>query len=114
MTMKAQRAAVIDVEVGDAAPADDEGWVRDNLRFRDGRLLLDLANCLRVIERHPDFKGRFRFNDILSKVLDRGTVMIEWRMGEYVVSLQERFLPEVPYEIAARALVVAANRADQK
>ncbi len=107
-----QAAAIIDVAVvedGDAL------WVRTNLRHsKDGRLRLDMANCLRVIELHPDFKGRFRYNEVLNKVLDRGTVMIEWRMGEFAAMLQERFLPELPYEIAARALVVAANRAGLK
>lgn len=92
----------------------DAAWARANLRHANGRLLLDLANCIRVIELHPDFKGRFRFNDVLGKVLDRGTVMVEWRLGEFVATLQERFLPEVSFEIAARALVVAANRASQK
>lgn len=104
---------IIDVESAAAAP-DDAGWARDNLRFIDGRPILDIANCLRVIERHPDFKGRYRFNEILGKVLDRGTVMIEWRVSEFVATLQERFLPEVAVELAYRALVVAANRAGQK
>jgi hypothetical protein len=103
-------AAIIDVEV----EGDDLRWVRENLRFCGDRVRLDLANCLRVIERHPDFKGRYRFNDVLSKVLDRGTVMVEWRLGEFAAMLQERFLPEIPYEMAARALVIAANRGSQK
>lgn len=90
---------------------EDERWARQNLRHSDGGPLLDLANCLRVIERHPDYKGRYRFNDVLGKVLDRGAVMIEWRLGEFAAEMQERFLPELPYEVAARALVIAANRA---
>lgn len=89
-------------------------WARDNLRFRDGRPLLDIANCLRIIERHPDFRGRYRYNEILCKVLDKGTVMIEWRMFEFTATLQERFLPELPFETASRALVLAANRAGVK
>ncbi len=106
--MRAEPASVIDIE------QSDEEWARQNLRYQDGRLLLDLANCLRVIERHPEYKGRYKFNEVLVKVLDRGTVMIEWRMSEFVAGLQERFLPEVPFEVASRALVVAANRASQK
>jgi len=104
---------IIDVEA-DAVPAVDADWARANLRFVDGCPVLDIANCLRVLERHPDFKGRYRFNETLSKVLDRGTVMIEWRVSEFVATIQERFLPEIPVETAYRALVVAANRAGQK
>lgn len=103
-----QTAAVIDIAVEDDG---DALWARENLRHaKDGRIMLDLANCLRVIELHPDFKGRYRYNDVLNKVLDKGTVMIEWRLLEFAATLQERFLPEIPYETAARALVVAANR----
>ena len=107
--MQATAAAEEDLNFeGDAA------WARANLRHANGRLLLDIANCVRVIELHPDFKGRYKFNEVLGKVLDRGTVMVEWRLGEFVAMVQERFLPEVPYEIAARALVVVANRAMAK
>jgi len=100
-----------------AIGAENDGdafWVRNNLRFDGDKVLLDIANCLRVIELHPDFKGRFKYNEVLTKVLDRGTVMVEWRMGEFTAMLQERFLPGVPHEVAARALVVAANRSGVK
>ncbi len=106
--MLAEKAAIIDIE------QSDEEWARQNLRFDAGRPVLDLANCLRVIERHPDFKGRYRYNEVLNKVLDRGTVMIEWRMIEFAVTLQERFLPEIAFDTASRALVLAANKASQK
>ncbi len=92
----------------------DLAWARSNLRMVDGRLALDVANCLRIIELHPDYKGRFRFNEVLSKVLDRGSVMIEWRIIEFAADLQERFLPEIPVDIVAKALVAAANRAEGK
>ncbi len=111
--MQSTKAAVIDV-VPEKSVADDMDWARDNLRFRDGHPLLDIANCLRIIERHPDFRGRYRYNEILCKVLDKGTVMIEWRMFEFTATLQERFLPELPFETASRALVLAANRAGVK
>jgi hypothetical protein len=102
-------AAALDVETdGDAT------WARNNLRYDGDRLLLDIANCLRVIEFHPDFKGRFKYNEILAKVLDRGSVMVDWRVSEFTATLQERFLPGVPFEVAARALVVAANRSGLK
>lgn len=92
----------------------DAHWARSNLRFEGDRVLLDLANCLRVIELHPDFKGRYKYNDVLAKVLDRGTVMVEWRLSEFTATLQERFMPGVPFEVASRALVVAANRSGLK
>lgn len=106
------QAAAIDVAVEDDG---DLRWAGKNLRHaKDGRVLLDIANCLRVLELHPDFKGRFKFNDVLIKVLDRGTVMVEWRLAEFTAMMQERFLPEIPFEIATRALVAAANRAGLK
>lgn len=107
-----QAAAIVDVEVEDEAPgANDAQWVDANLRRdENGAIYKDLANCLRIYERHPDFRGRFRYNDVLTKVLDKGTVMIEWRLSDLVSVIQERFVPEMPYEIAVRALVVAANR----
>lgn len=112
-----QAAAIVDVEVEDAsksvkaANATDAKWVEENLRRdENGQIYKDLANCLRIYERHPDFRGRFRYNDVLTKVLDKGTVMIEWRLSDLVSIIQERFIPEIPYEIAVRALVVAANR----
>jgi len=93
--------------------SDDAQWARDNLRQADGRFLLDVANVLRIIELHPDFKGRFKYNDTLNKVVDGGAVVIEWRVSEWVAQIQERFLPGVPFEIAYRALVVAGNKASQ-
>lgn len=103
------QAAAIDVESVDIG---DSQWALSNLRKdKNGRLLLDFANCLRIVELHPDFKGRYKFNDVLGKVLDRGTVMIEWRLIEFTATVQERFLPEVPYDIAVKALIVAANKA---
>ena len=88
----------------------DAEWGKANLRFAGGLPYADLANCLRIIERHPDFKGRFKFNEMLSKVVDRGAVMVEWRIHEVAAELQERFLPEVAPETVGRALVIAANR----
>lgn len=102
-------AVAINVENG-----GDAHWVRSNLRFDGDRVLLDIANCLRVIELHPDFKGRYKYNEVLAKVLDRGSVMVEWRLSEFTATLQERFMPGVPFEVAARALVVAANRSGLK
>lgn len=92
---------------------DDGAWARYHLRFEDGKVIIDLANCLRVIEIHPDFKGRFKYNDTLHKVLDRGSVMLEWRISELTAILQERFMPCVPFDMVQRALVVASNRVMQ-
>jgi hypothetical protein len=93
--------------------ADDAAWARYYLRHEDGKIIIDLANCLRIFEMHPDFRGRFKYNDTLNKVLDRGGVMLEWRISEITAILQERFMPGVPFEIVQRALVVASNRAMQ-
>ncbi len=109
---KRERAATAPVE-GGASP-DNAGWARENLRFDGGLVLIDLANCLRVLERHPDFAGRFRFNEMLNKVVDRGAVMVEWRINEITADLQERFLPGVAPENVSRALFIAANRASAK
>jgi hypothetical protein len=92
----------------------DVDWSAENLRRQDGRILTDLANCLRVLERHPDYKGRFRFNEMLNKVVDRGAVMVEWRINEIATEIQERFIPDVAPENVARALVIAANRFSPK
>lgn len=97
-------------QTAQAQPADDAAWARANLRFNESRPYNDIANCLRVFERHPDYKGRFKFNEMLSKVVDRGSVMVEWRINEIAADLQERFLPDVPPETVGRALVIAANR----
>ena len=102
----------------DKAPAppakSDADWAAENLRRDEGRVLTDLANCLRVLERHPDYQGRFRYNDMLAKVVDRGAVMVEWRINEITADLQERFLPNVAPDNVSKALVIAANRAGAK
>ena len=92
----------------------NDDWSAANLRRQDGRVLIDLANCLRILERHPDYKGRFRFNEMLNKVVDRGAVMVEWRINEITADIQERFLPDVAPENVSRALFIAANRASAK
>ncbi len=94
--------------------SSDGAWSEENLRQRDGRTLTDLANCLRVFERHPEYKGRFRFNEMLNKVVDRGAVMVEWRINEITADLQERFMPDVAPENVSKALFIAANRASAK
>ena len=92
----------------------DQAWARKNLRFRDGRAYLDVANVLRVLERHSDYNTRFKFNEMLAKVMDKGTVMLDWKVAELTADLQERFLPAVEQEIVNAALVVAANRGGAK
>lgn len=105
----------------DAAPqtkinpaADDGDWSKANLRFDGARALTDLANCLRIFERHPDYMGRFRYNEMLNKVVDRGAVMVEWRINEITADVQERFLPDVAPDNVSKALFIAANRASAK
>ncbi len=94
--------------------SEDQVWARANLRFKDGKPCLDIANALRVFERHETFAGRFRFNDTLNKVMDKGSVMLDWRVAEVVAVIQERFLPEVDAESVEKALIVHANRVIQK
>ncbi|MEZ5917446.1 MAG: hypothetical protein R3C40_07775 [Parvularculaceae bacterium] len=89
----------------------DEAWARKNLRWRDGRPLTDYANCLRVLEQHEDFQGRFKYNEVINRVLDKGTVMLDWRMTELTAAIQERFIPEISIDVVSRSLVTAANRA---
>ncbi len=103
------------VEKASAAPEQsNEDWALENLRMRDGRALIDLANCLRVFENHPDYRGRFRYNEMLNKVIDRGAVMVEWRINEITADIQERFLPDVAPENISKALFIAANRTSAK
>ncbi|MEL6362824.1 MAG: hypothetical protein AAFR21_17260, partial [Pseudomonadota bacterium] len=60
--------------------SSDEAWACAHLRFRDGNVLLDLANVLRILTGHDDFKGRFTFNKGIGKVIDRGTVLLGWQI----------------------------------
>lgn len=111
--MQAQAVpAVIDVE---SVASNDGEWAASNLRRTpEGRYFLDVANCLKIVEHHPDFRGRYKYNEVLSKVLDRGSVMIEWKLLEFTATIQDRFLPEIPFETVVRSLIVAANRAGVK
>ena len=100
----------------DAAPGNvrevhpDKAWARKNLRSREGKLILDIANVIRILERHEDFKGRFQYNETLNKVLDKGTVMLDWRIAECCAVIQERFLPEISDKDVEKALVIVSNR----
>lgn len=92
----------------------DRAWAKKNLRFKSAGPYLDIANTLRVLERHETFTGRFRYNETLNKVMDKGAVMLDWRVAEVVAVIQERFLPEVSADTVERALIVHANRVIQK
>lgn len=93
---------------------EDRAWVKTNLRLRNGEPMLDIANVLRVLERHDAFAGRFRYNNDLNKVMDRGSVMLDWRVAEVVAVIQERFLPEISEVAVQKGLLVYANRVIQK
>ena len=95
----------------DSQEAKDLAWSQENLRFKNGEPVLDIANALRVFERHEVFSGRFRYNETLTKVMDKGAVMLEWRVSEVVAVMQERFLPGISPEDVSKALLVYANRA---
>ncbi|MEO1251651.1 MAG: hypothetical protein AAFW81_04805 [Pseudomonadota bacterium] len=97
-----------------AAGSGDDRWALENLRLADGAPVLDIANALRVLDRHPDFKGRFKFNTTLNKVMDRGSVMLDWRVAELVAAVQERFMPGIALHDVQNALLIHANRAIEK
>ncbi|NOX83440.1 MAG: hypothetical protein GXP06_10740 [Alphaproteobacteria bacterium] len=88
----------------------DRVWAKQNLRWRDGFALLDIANAMRVLDRHEDYKGRFRYNDDIDKVLDKGSIMLEWRVLEVCADIQERFLPDISENAIRAALTVNGNR----
>ncbi len=88
----------------------DRAWAKQNLRWRDGFPLLDIANAMRVLDRHEDYKGRFRYNDDVDKVLDKGSIMLDWRVLEVCADIQERFLPDISETAMRAALVVSGNR----
>lgn len=92
----------------------DRAWAKKNLRFKGAEPYLDSANALRVLARHPTFAGRFKYNETLNKVMDKGTVMLDWRVSEVVAVIQERFLPEISADAVEKALIVHANRVIQK
>ena len=90
--------------------SEDEVWARKNLRWRDGQPIADMANALRIFERHEDFKGRYRYNEMVNRVLDRGVVMIDWRISEVCVLVQERFIAGIPEEVVLKGLTIAAYK----
>lgn len=90
--------------------SEDEVWARKNLRWRDGKPIADMANALRIFERHEDFKGRYRYNEMVNRVLDRGVVMIDWRISEVCVIVQERFIAAIPEEVVLKGLTIAAYK----
>ncbi len=90
--------------------SEDGPWAQVELRWQDGLALLDLANAMRILERHPDYVGRFSYNGGMKKVFDRGVVMRDWQVDAICAEIQERFLPALPEATFDRALMVAANR----
>jgi len=92
----------------------DRAWAKENLRWRDGHALLDIANAMRVLDRHEEYKGRFRYNDDLGKVLDKGSIMLDWRILEVCADIQERFMPGISETAVRGALIVSGNRNNAK
>lgn len=116
---KAAQAAAVEKKakaapVKDAKEDEDLAWAKANLRFNGDEPVLDIANALRVLKRHETFAGRFRFNDTLNKVMDKGSVMLDWRVAEVVAVIQERFLPGISEAAVNKALIVHANHEIQK
>lgn len=110
--MLVEKQAETDVDVAPAAPSadDDKAWAKENLRWSDGKPICDLANVLRILGGHEDFVGRFIFNETLNKVLDKGTLMLEWRVSAYCADIQERFIPGIAENTVNSALIIVANR----
>lgn len=108
------RPAPVLSETKPADPAVDERWARENLRWRGDQPVLDMANVLRILDGHEEFAGRFRYNDNLNKVMDKGAVMLDWRLAEVCAVIQERFLPEITEADVRKALLVHANRKSRK
>ena len=101
------------VETASAAAPDGEqdlAWAKQHLRWSDGEPFPDLANVLRILDRHEDFKGRYIYNETLNKVLDKGTLMLDWRISECSAVIQERFIPMVAESVVNNALIICANR----
>jgi len=90
----------------------DRDWARHNLRRYDqDKLILDLANVLRVLERNPDYSGRFRYNQDMAKVVDRGVIMAMWMVNALAGEIQERFMPSVNENLVHKAIEIVANKA---
>lgn len=89
----------------------DPSFVEEHLRKDANGVVLDIANVLRILERHPDFAGRFRFNEGMGKICDRGKVLLGWKIDEMAAIIQERFLPGISEALVAKAITVVAHRA---
>ncbi len=102
----------IDVDETETAssPGDDSAWAKANLRWQGDAPVPDMANALRILDGHPDFKGRFIYNETLGKVLDKGTLMLDWRVSECCAVIQERFVPGIAESTVNNALIICANR----
>ena len=92
------------------ALTEDEVWARRNLRWKNGNPIPDIANTLRIFERHDDYKGRYKYNEMVNRVLDKGVVMIDWRIYELCALVQERFIPAVDEDVVLKGLTIAAYR----
>ena len=89
---------------------ENVGRVVSVTKSKTNGVILDIANVLRVLERHPDFAGRFRFSKGMGKICDRGKVLLGWQLDELTATIQERFLPAVPEAIIAKAVAIVAHR----
>lgn len=110
--MLAEKQAELEETGPVSAPTSDQdlAWAKENLRWSNEIPISDLANVVRVLERHPEFNGRFIYNETLSRVLDKGTLMLDWRVSECCAVIQERFIPEIAENTVNNALVICANR----
>lgn len=92
------------------ALTEDEIWARKNLRWKGGEPIPDIANVLRIFERHEDYKGQYKFNEMVNRVLYKGVVMIDWRIFELCAFVQERFIPGIDEDVVLKGLTIAAYK----
>lgn len=107
------RAAQATARPARRASDPDPRFIEEHLRLDANGVILDIANVLRILERHPDFSGRFRFNEGMGKICDRGKVLLGWQVDELTARIQERFLPAIPETIVAKAIAIVAHRASE-
>ncbi|MEL6112960.1 MAG: hypothetical protein AAFR20_09155 [Pseudomonadota bacterium] len=94
-----------------SAGLSDTDWIEENLRrCEEEYCYLDLANILRVLERHPDYVGRFHYDINMHKVIDRGVTMQTWQVDALAGEIQERFLPGISEDLVHKSVAIVANK----
>ncbi|MEO0675719.1 MAG: hypothetical protein AAFY32_12065 [Pseudomonadota bacterium] len=93
------------------ASLSDGDWSTENLRrCEEDYFHLDLANILRVLERHPEYAGRFHYDINMHKVIDRGVTMQTRQVDALAGEIQERFLPGIATDLVHKSVAIVANK----